>query len=172
MNIYLKSFLYLAIFSVLHFGYDLTHWVFLTPFCGINESVFQHLKMAFWAYLLTNLLEYFVIRGEKISKRILFWYSRILSTIILPWFTMLIWYLVPAIFGRIEFLPLEVLWAILSTYFSAVIAGIMEKNIEECKMNLIFKIVILILFIISAFLYVWFTYKPPWIDLFINPEVL
>jgi len=75
MNIYLKSLFYLAIFSILHFGYDLTHWVFLAPFCVINESVFQHLKMAFWAYLLTSVLEYFVIK-EKISKRTLFLVSQ------------------------------------------------------------------------------------------------
>ena len=171
MSIYLKSLLYLVIFCVLHFGYDLTHWAFLAPFCGINESVFQHLKMAFWAYLLASLLEYLVITRE-ISKRTLFWCSRGLSTIILPWFTMLIWYLVPAIFGRIELLPLEVVWAILSTYFSAVIAGIIENSLERSRMSSILKIVIAILFAISAFLYVWFTYKPPWIDLFINPEAL
>lgn len=169
MNIYIKSLLYLAIFVVLHFGYDLTHWAFLTPFCGINESVFQHLKMAFWAYLLASLIEYFVVI-RKFSKRKTFWYPRFLSTIIVPWFVVLIWYLAPALFGRVESLTLEVLWAIFTTYFSGVMGGIIEKNIEE-GVTLSFKVVILILLIISAFLYIWFTYKPPWIDLFINPGV-
>ncbi len=171
MNIYIKSLLYLVVFSILHFGYDLTHWAFLTPLCGINESVFQHLKMAFWAYLLASLIEYFVMR-RKFSKRETFWYPRLLSTIIVPWFVVLIWYLVPAFFGRIESLVLELLWGIFSTYFSGVMGGIMEKNIEESAVTPSFKIVILILFIVSTFLYVWFTYKPPWIDLFINPELL
>ncbi len=171
MSVYLKSLFYLVIFSILHFGYDLTHWAFLVPFCGINESVFQRLKMAFWAYLLTSLLEYFGTR-EKISEVSLFWYSRVLSAVILPWFTVLIWYLVPAIFGRIKFLSLEVVWATLSTYFSAVVAGTMEKNVEKSRMDSIFRIIILVLFIISVFLYVRFTYKLPWIDLFVNPEVL
>jgi len=47
MNIFVKSLLYLIMFSILHFGYDLTHLIFLIPFCGVNESVFQYLKMAF-----------------------------------------------------------------------------------------------------------------------------
>ena len=171
MNIYFKSLLYLSIYVILHYGYELTHWAFLAPFCGINESVFQHLKMAFWAYLLASVIEYLVVR-RKFNKRETFWYPRLISTTILPYFTMLIWYLAPAIFGRIEFLLLEVAWATFSTYFSAVIAGRMERNIEEIKMNSILKIIILILFIVSAFLFVRFTYKPPWIDLFIDPEAL
>lgn len=171
MNIYIKSLLYLAIFSLLHFGYDLTHWAFLTPLCGINESVFQHLKMAFWAYLLASLIEYFVVR-RKLSKRKTFWYPRLLSTIIVPWFVMLIWYLVPALCGKVEFLVLELLWSVLSTYSSGVMGGIIEKNFEENVVTPSYKIVILILFIVSAFLYVWFTYNVPWIDLFINPELL
>lgn len=171
MNIYIKSLLYLAIFSILHFGYDLTRWAFLAPLCGINESVVQHLKMAFWAYLLASLIEYFIVR-RKLNERNTFWYPRLLSTIMVPWFVMLIWYLVPAFFGRVESSALELLWGIFSTYFAAVMGGIVERNIEGTAATVSFKIVILVLFIISAFLYVWFTYKPPWIDLFINPELL
>lgn len=171
MSIYLKSLLYLGIFSVLHLGYDLTHWAFLAPFCGINESVFQHLKMAFWAYLLVSLIEYFVVKGKP-GKRNIFWYPRLLSTTIIPWFAMLIWYLAPALFGRIESLMLDILWSVFSVYASGIIGGIIEKNIEEVRVNLSLKISILILITVSAFLYIWFTYKPPWIDLFVNPEVL
>lgn len=171
MNIYIKSLIYLVIFSILHFGYDLTHWAFLTPLCGINESVFQHLKMVFWAYLLANLIEYFVIK-RKISERKTFWYPRFLSTIIVPWIVMIIWYFVPALCGRAESLVLDVSWSVFSTYFSGVMVGIIEKNIEKNLFTLNFKIVILILIIVSVFLYVRFTYKPPWIDLFINPEIL
>ncbi|MEA1912634.1 MAG: DUF6512 family protein [candidate division WOR-3 bacterium] len=170
MNMYLKSLLFLAIFSILHFGYDFTHWVFLAPLCGINESVFQHLKMAFWAYLIASLIEYFLIR-RNVSKIKNFWYPRILSTIIVPWFIFIIWYLVPALWGKVESLRLEVFWSVLVTILSGIIGGMMEKNIEGKDFNSSFKIVILILFIVSAFLYIWFTYKPPWIDLFINLEL-
>ncbi len=127
--------------------------------------------MAFWAYLFASLIEYFVVR-RKFSKRNLFWYPRFLSTITVPWFIVLIWYLVPALYGKLEILFLELLWAVLVTYFSGIIGGIIEKNIEECELNLSFKIIILILLIVSIFLYIRFTYNPPWIDLFINPEFL
>jgi len=69
-------------------------------------------------------------------------------------------------------LVLEVLWAIFVTYSSGVMVGIYRKNIEENMVTPSFKIVILILIILSAFLFVWFTYKLPWIDLFVDPEIL
>jgi len=75
MNIFLKAFIYLILFSVLHFGYDLTHLSFLKPFCGINESIFQHLKIAFWAYLLASLIEYPVFKRKK-RKYEGFWIPR------------------------------------------------------------------------------------------------
>ena len=85
---------------------------------------------------------------------------------------MLIWYLVPALCAKVESLTLEVLWSVFSTYSSGIMCGIIEKNIEENVVTSSFKIIIFILIIVSVFLYIWFTYKPPWIDLFINPEVL
>jgi len=171
MRVYVKVIIYLAIFSILHFGYDLTHWNFLVPICGIDESVFQHLKMAFWAYLFTSIIEYFLSR-KRFGKRESFWYTRLLSTVILPWFIVLIWYVVPALFGKVESLIVDLVWAIFSTFLSAILAITVERSIEDIKAALSFKLVILFLFIISAFLYVWFTYQPPWIDLFVNPELL
>ncbi len=162
MNLFIKSLIFLIIFSILHFGYDLTSWSFLKPFCGVDESVFQHLKMAFWAYFFASSIEYFAFK-----KKGVFWYSRLLSTTIF-----LIWYLVPAFFGKLSSSKLELLWAIFSSYASAVMAGVVEKNVERGPINLSFKIVVIALFIISAILYILFTFKLPWIDLFVNPEIL
>ncbi len=171
MHTYLKSLLFLAIFSVLHFGYDLTHWALLTPVCGTSESVFQHLKMAFWAYLLSSAIEYFALRG-KLSKREAFWYPRLLSATIVPWFAMLIWYLVPALSGKVVSVTLEVLWSIFASYAAAVAGGIVEKNIGEGAVSLDFRVVVVVLAIVSVFFYVWFSYRTPWVDFFVNPEVL
>jgi hypothetical protein len=169
VNLWLKAFLYTVIFSILHFGYELTEWRFLVPFCGINESVFQHLKMAFWAYLITSAIEYRVFR-EAIKEKEEFLYTRLLSAINIPWFTLLMWYLVPALFGRIKSLPLEVTWALFSTYFSAVAVIIIEKAQNVILANKGIKVVILLFTFIAAFLFIWFTYKLPWIDLFIDPN--
>jgi len=88
MNLYLKSFLYLLIFSGLHFGYEFTHFAFLVPFCGINESIFQHLKMGFWAYFLASGIEFALKRKNRFQSN--FWYSRLFSSTLVPWFIFLL----------------------------------------------------------------------------------
>ncbi|MEO0101705.1 MAG: DUF6512 family protein [candidate division WOR-3 bacterium] len=171
MQAYIKSLLYLGIFGLLHFGYDLTHWNFLIPFSGINESVFQHLKMAFWAYLFSSGIEYLLVK-RKLNNLGSFWYPRLLATIMVPWFILLIWYLVPALFGKVESLTIELGWSILATYLSGIAGVMMEKSVEKGTITAGFKITILVLFFISAFFYISFTYQLPWIDLFQNTELL
>jgi len=169
MNIYIKAFFFLLSFSLFHFGYEVTQWSFLTPFCGVNESVFQHMKMAFWGYILLSIIEYFRIQKKIKQKIVNFFYSRTLSTIILPWITIVLWYLLPALYGRAESLIIDLLWAIFVTYISALFVIRIEKEIEKNRFHTGTKIAILILLVISAFLFVWFTYSLPWLDLFENP---
>lgn len=169
MKAYWKALIYLLIFLVLHFGYEATEWAGATPFCGINESIYQHLKMGFWSYLFASIIEY-VIERKKISRQGSFWYPRMLSTVIVPWILFILWYLAPLAYGRIKNVAAEVIWALITTYIPGVICGIMEKDIEKIELTRSLKIFIIILVIISAIEYVWFTYKPPWIDMFIDPE--
>ncbi|KUK13148.1 MAG: hypothetical protein H5T91_10525 [Synergistetes bacterium] len=168
MNLYIKGLIYLAIFSILHFGYDLTEWKLLAPFCGINESVFQHLKMAFWAYILASIVERF--SKGRFNGTVVFWYPKLLSAVMLPWITMILWYIVPAVYGKIEVLWVEVAWSILITYIAVIAVMVIERGIEAGKIDFSFKVVTFILFVVSVFLYVSFTYKLPWIDVFIDPK--
>lgn len=172
MNIYLKALLFLLSFSFFHFGYEITGLPFLKPFCGINESVFQHLKMAFWGYGLLTIVEYFWL-GKKIKERFKnFFYSRILSTILIPWTIVLTWYLLPAIYRKTESLILDLSWAVIVTYLSVLFVVQIESETEKVQFNIKTRIVILILFVISIFLFTLFTYKLPWIDLFMDPANL
>ncbi len=171
MKISVKLVLYLLVFSILHFGYDLTHLSILKPFCGVNESVFQHLKMAFWAYLIASAMEYAGVK-KKLKEKACFWYSRILATVIVPWFTFLIWYLVPAIFGKIHSLVLDILWAVISSLLGGISAILVEKTAEKYRFDMTLRIAIISLLVISAFLYIRFTYFLPWIDMFVDPKTL
>ncbi|MGQ9816848.1 MAG: DUF6512 family protein [bacterium] len=168
MNIFIKSILYLIVFSLLHFGYDWTQWVFLKPFCGINESVFQHLKMAFWAYFITTIIEYFIINKKNNN----FWFPRFFSVTIIPWIIFLIWYLAPALIGKFPLSVYELVWALFVTYLSGIIAGIVEKNLEQYEFTIYFRTIIFVLLLISALLYICFTYQLPWVDVFNDPELL
>lgn len=168
MDSYLKALVYLILFSILHFLYDLTHWAVLTPFCGTNESVFQHLKMAFWSYLMASAIEY-AGTNRRIRETAAFWYSRLLSTVVVPWLVFLIWYVGPALCGKLEPLPVELLWALAVTYISGVMGGVLEKQTVGHKPTVALRVLVVVLVVVSALLYVRFTYKLPWIDLFVDP---
>jgi len=130
--------------------------------------------MAFWVYLLlTILIEYPFIRKKSDQIRLAnFWYSRILSAIELPWIVTIVWYLLPAIYGKAKSLLVDLVWALAVTYFSPLFMGYIEKDIEKVEFSLKTKYIVLLLLFVSAFLFVWFTFKLPWIDLFTNPENL
>lgn len=170
MNIFLKALIFLAVFSLLHFGYEATRWAYLKPFFGIDESIFQHLKMAYWAYLLASLIEFPVSKKRKI-KSLNFWTPRFLSAIFIPWIIFLIWYLGPALIGKLKQFYLELIWAATVTYLSALAIRIIEKPLEDIRLSFCFKILVFLLTIISAFLYIVFTYRLPWIDVFKSPEI-
>ena len=172
MNVYLKAFLFLLAFCLLHYGYELTGIAFLKPFCGTNESVFQHLKMAFWAYVLLSLIEFALPKKRKGTGTKNFAHSRMLSAVLVPWVILLIWYLLPGVFGRVGSLFVEVLWAVLVTYLSGLFVAQIEREVEKVQFGAATKIVVVALTAISAFIFVLFTYRPPWIDLFVNPETL
>jgi len=172
MSIYLKAFLFLLAFCVFHYGYELTELAFLKPFCGTNESVFQHLKMAFWAYVLLSVLEFALLKRRKDTTARNFMYSRMLSAVLVPWVILLIWYLLPGVIGRVGSIFIEVLWAVLVTYLSGLFVAQIEKEVEKVEFQVATKVVLVALTVVSAFLFVLFTYRLPWIDLFVDPETL
>ncbi len=172
MKVFLKALLYFLLFILLHFGYDITHLNILKPFCGINESVFQHLKMAYWSYLIASLFEYFWVK-RKAFKWWKFFYTRSFTTVIVPWMIFLVWYLAPAIFGKSESKAMEILWALLVTYFSGVAGSFLDKEFEKIEnLSIFFRWLLILLLLVSAFLFILFTYKSPFIDVFVDPSTL
>jgi uncharacterized membrane protein YeaQ/YmgE (transglycosylase-associated protein family) len=170
VDAYFKGLLFLLFFIALHYGYELTGWHILTPICGVNESVFQHLKMAFWSYLFVSLAE-FLTAARRARKQGDYWYPRLLATVVVPWVAMIVWYLMPALAGRVDSLVAEVAWAIFATYFTGVAGAFIERGLKESP-SLELKALIIALFAVSVFLYTWFAYNPPYIDVFVNPDTL
>lgn len=167
MKAFWKILIYMAFFSVLHFGYELTGWSFLKPFCGTDESVFEHLKMGFWAYLFASAIEFFTLK-----KRGNFWSSRLFATMLVPWLILIVWYMVPAIYGKIESLTIELMWAFAVVIISGIFARVVEKNLERLNVSSNFKIIVLVLLIVSIVFFVRFSFAKPWIDVFVNPYTL
>ncbi|WP_448516785.1 DUF6512 family protein [Pseudothermotoga sp.] len=157
----------MALFSVLHFGYELVGWDLLKVFCGTDESVFEHIKMGFWAYLFTSVIEFFAFK-----KKQNFWSCRFFSASLVPWFIVVVWYLVPAIFGKIETLWIELTWAFAVVIISGLFATLVEGELETLKTSKGFRVFVYVLVIVSTVFFVRFSFVKPWIDVFVDPYTL
>lgn len=167
MKAFWKVLIYVVLFSVFHFGYELTGWNFLKILCGTDESVFEHLKMGFWAYFFASVIEFAIAK-----KKENFWPSRLFSTILVPWFIVIVWYMVPAIVGKLESLTLELIWAFAVVLISGLFAIVLERQLEAVRVSRSFNAILTILLIVSVVFFVRFSLTKPWIDLFVDPSKL
>ncbi|MHA1198368.1 MAG: hypothetical protein ACTSQF_03355 [Candidatus Heimdallarchaeaceae archaeon] len=161
----LKSLIFTAVFAVLHYLYYLNNNPFFQAISGKDESVFQHLKMGAFGYLFLIGIDYLIIR-KRIENKSSFVFSRLLSSLLVPWIIFVIWYLAPAIIGLPLSFGWELTWAMFVVFITGIIAAIIDRNTEKLEFNLSMKIVIIGLVVLSAFILIWFSFVDPWVDVF------
>lgn len=158
-----------AAFLLLHYAYD---WAPILPFqlvSGVSESVFQHMKIGFYAYLLVAVTEYLVGRKRLPVSVDASAFSRLLATILVPWFMFILWFMAPAYYGELPTTLLEVLYANLIMVLLGFCTVAVEQGLETTRYSPTLKGVIVALFLISVSLYTIFTFRLPWCDLFADP---
>ena len=69
-----------ALFILFHFGYKLFPSNLFTLLGCPYESVFQHMKMVFFAYVIVSITEYLITK-KSIRMRNGFWMSRLFSAV-------------------------------------------------------------------------------------------
>jgi hypothetical protein len=156
------------IFILLHYLYDWLPGGFTAVFSGINESVYQHLKIGFFAYLIFALIEYLLTR-KSINDFGTFLYTRLFSATYLPLVMMLIYLSGPLLFGHVENMAIEVIFANLALLATSFTTLIVEGQVEKSKPGVGFRVVILALFVLSLVEFIVFTNKLPWFDIFAIP---
>jgi hypothetical protein len=81
------------------------------------------------------------------------------------------WYLGPAIYGKMPNIPLEIVYANIITLIAGIFGAIFEQGLSRISYFRELKMTITILFVVSLILYIVFTYiKLPWADVFIEPD--
>lgn len=158
-----KVLLFAALYVVLHFGYDLTQLEILRPFCGTDESVFEHLKIGFWAYFFSTVIESFVY------KSIRFWFPRLLANVLVPWTILLVWYMLPLFTGHTGSPAVEIAWAFAVIFITGLLGVSFERDLEKVPLRSRMKVIVLLLFVLSIVFYVGFSFSKPGIDLFKAP---
>jgi len=164
--IVLKSLIFTAFFAILHYLYYLNPNPFFQAISGRDESVFQHLKMGFFGYLFLIGID-FLIKRKKIENKRSFAFSRLLTSLLVPWIIFIIWYLAPAIIGLPLSFGWELAWAMIVVFITGILASIIDENTEKLKFNLSVKIIIIGLALISIFIFILFSFGDgPWVDVF------
>lgn len=121
----IKVILYQVFFLVIHYLYDWFPGGFSYFLGATNESVFQHMKAGFYAYIALTVFEY-GLNHQVISSKIRHLYACLFGASILPLFMLTYFLAGPAIFVKIENIPLEILFAnlvLVATSSSTFFAG-------------------------------------------------
>ena len=69
--------------TILHFLYDWTGSVWVAPFSGVNESVWEHMKLLFWPLFLFALVQRLFFREQENFWRVKLW-SILLGLLLIP----------------------------------------------------------------------------------------
>jgi hypothetical protein len=149
--------------SALHFVFEWTgYWRPAALIAVVNESTWEHLKLAFWPGLIFALVEYPFIR--KAAHNV--WVAKGLGLLTMPVVIVALFYGYKVILGR------DYLWINVSIFALAAVAGqlVSYRILIAPRMGQAaqWSGVILLLILIAAFSS--FTYRPPRLSLFEDPS--
>jgi len=151
--------------SLLHFTFDWSNkfWP-VGIFSAVNESTWEHLKLAFMPALFWILIEIRLLK-EKPEN---FLFAKTKGIYSMPFFIILIFYSYKAILGK-NFLILDILTFVVSVILGQLLSYklLFLKNIPK-----IYNKISLILLILLFFLFLIFTFYPPHNFLFQDPVTL
>ena len=124
---------------------------------GIS-SVYAHMKMLFYAYLVLSIIDFF--RFRKSGYPVSFFYARMLILAAVPWMMIAIYYAVEAA-GLILPHAIDLTWAILTTLFGLYFSIRLEQPLDGMELRPALKSVIVIAFLGALITYVGFSFHVP-----------
>lgn len=97
-----------AVFLILHFAYDWWPNGLAAIFGGVDESVFQHMKIGYFSWLVLSAGEWAAFKPSPFAD---FAASRLLGAVLMPFVFAAAWYVAAATIGPLPSDPAEILWA-------------------------------------------------------------
>ena len=167
--IFVRGLIYIPVFLLLHY---LNEWfpnIIFQIFSGTEESVWQHMKVGFYAYFILTALEFGIFKKKIIDSSKFMW-SRLMGLLLLPWLIFVFWYTAPAVYGFIPFMWLEILYANICVYLTILFISIFERAFQDIKFSTAVKTCLLILLGLLILEFTLFSFKMPWADLFAAPN--
>jgi hypothetical protein len=149
--------------SFLHFAFALFgEWPPVAIIAAVNESVWEHLKLAFWPALIYALIEWLFFQ-RKIKD---FWTAKIYGILAMPVIITSFFYGYKTLIGH------NILWVDISLFVFAVFAGQMfsYRLLLRQSFSAGIKILAMILLVFMVTAFSLFTFFPPHCPLFCDPQ--
>jgi hypothetical protein len=156
----------ITLFAFWHQLYDLfpSTWAAILAE-GEQESIFAHMKMLFYPYLILSIADYILLRRKgKVPAS--FVYARLLILVSAPWIMMSIWY-VPDALGISMDGAVELIYSILLSFVGVYLAIRMEAPLEATRYRLALKILLLTAFLSALITYTGFSLHLPHYGFFV-----
>lgn len=164
-KIFISSFLLFLLGSLMHFLYELSGENFIIGFfTPINESVWEHLKLAYFPILLWWIFNFKKADAKNKTKLL----SACTSLLFAPLITVFLFYSYSGAFGT------ELLWFDILILFVSIFLGLLLGN-HILRVSNPPKWVVRLLFIMTVLMFLAFlifTVSPPDIPIFVSPQNL
>ena len=134
---------------------------FIGSFSAVNESVWEHLKLAFFPILIWGIAEWFII-GRNIKN---FWLAKLASALSAPLIIVILFYGYVSVIGR-NFLAADISIFIISVIIGTIIdISILRMKEAPEWSNGLFAVIIAFF----ALVFIAFTFTPPKLPIFKDP---
>ena len=147
-------------FLGLHFSYETFPNLLFQIIGEVGETTYFHMKMLFFAYIFSSLIELAVSRekGGLISQKI---FARMFVAVAYPWLTITIFFLSEAVTGGMLEMPWEIIYANAVTIIGIYMALRLEAVFEAVALRPALKALIAFVFLVALFTYVAFSLNTP-----------
>jgi len=122
------------------------------------ESIYSHMKMLFYAYLILSAYDFFRLRKTGLPAS--FFYSRMLILAAVPWMMIIVYYAVEAM-GIVLPHAIDLAWALIVTAFGLYFSIRLEAPLDRMDVRPALKAMIVIAFASAFITYVGFSFRIP-----------
>lgn len=146
--------------TLLHFVFEWTGWIFLSPISAVNESTWEHMKILFFPMLIFA----FIQQKYFIQDSSAFWWIKGIGIFVGVWLIPVLFYTYNGAFGKTPD------WLnILFFFLAAGGAFLLETHLFRYHFSLPAPWVAFLLVLIFAAAFAVFTFFPPKLPLFQDP---
>ena len=130
------------------------------------ESIYSHMKMFFYSYLVVSAIDYFIRRG-RIASASSFWTAHVLIAASFPWMAIAIWF-IPIALG-FDLGKYEIYYSLVLTVLGLYFSFRLEEGLENVEFRPALQSMIWLAFVAAIITYIGFSFHVP-DNFFIAPK--